>query len=381
MSAKLMQEGLAALRSGNAAQAQTLFQQITNGGTADTSTWLALAFARVNLGDTPGTLEAVDKSLTLDPRNVRALLFKADHLDRAGQTDAAVSFYQGALKVADGMQQVPPDVQQGLQRAQQVSEKRSREYEHHLMGALQEKGYTHEENSRFAEALDIAFGKKSVFYQQPTRFYYPGLPQQSFFPREQFPWIPALEAATDAIRGELLELLQDEGNFGPYLEHDGTVPQLNDGSNLGSSDWSAFYLWRDGEVVTENASRCPVTMAALEAAPMPMVPGQTPTVLFSKLAPGAAIPPHHGVLNTRLICHLPIIVPTDCGSLRVGNYQRAWREGEAIVFDDSMEHEAWNHSELPRVVLLLDIWRPELSQEERSRLTEMLQIVSAYGAS
>ena len=110
-----------------------------------------------------------------------------------------------------------------------------------------------------------------------------------------------------------------------------------------------------------------------------MVAGRTPSALFSKLAPGADIAPHHGVINTRLICHLPLIVPQDCGSLRVGNYAREWREGEALIFDDSIEHEAWNDSPLPRVVLLFDLWRPELDEEERRWVTETLLAADAYG--
>jgi aspartyl/asparaginyl beta-hydroxylase (cupin superfamily) len=121
-------------------------------------------------------------------------------------------------------------------------------------------------------------------------------------------------------------------------------------------------------------------MAALEQVPAPYVAGQTPCALFSKLAPGASIPPHHGVFTTRLICHLPLIVPENCGALRVGNYQREWREGEAFVFDDSVEHEAWNHSAQPRVVLLFDVWRPELTEEERHWVSQMLLAVDAYGA-
>jgi aspartyl/asparaginyl beta-hydroxylase (cupin superfamily) len=105
-----------------------------------------------------------------------------------------------------------------------------------------------------------------------------------------------------------------------------------------------------------------------------------PSALFSRLAPGARIVPHHGAVNTRLICHLPLIVPPDCGALRVGNYERAWREGEAFVFDDSMEHEAWNPSARERVVLLFDIWRPELTDEERHWVSQMLQAVDAYNS-
>ena len=217
-----------------------------------------------------------------------------------------------------------------------------------------------------------------MHYQEPTRYLFPGLPQIAFYPRETFPWLEALEAQTPAIRAELEALLAGEERFRPYLEQDPHSPQLNDRSNVGSMHWSAFYLWRDGALVEENAARCPATVAALEGVPGPDVPGQTPTALFSRLKPGTHIPPHNGMVNTRLICHLPIIVPPDCGELRVGNYVRPWVEGEAFVFDDSMEHEAINRSDRERVVLLFDIWRPELTEAERHWVRTLLQAVDSF---
>ena len=326
-------------------------------------------------------LAAVDTALVLQPRNIRALLFKADHLERMAESRKALSFYQGALRVAETMAQVPTDVEKGLQRASDICDRQAAQYEDYLLQKLQEKGYKESDSERFSEALAIAFGKKPVYYQQPTRFYYPGLAQRAFFKREEFPWLKAIEAETDVIRAELLQLMQDENCFSPYLEagHGADQPQFNDMSNVGSMDWSAFFLWKDGELIAENAARCPRTVAALSLAPQPMVAGRTPSALFSKLAPGADIAPHHGVINTRLICHLPLIVPQDCGSLRVGNYAREWREGEALIFDDSIEHEAWNDSPLPRVVLLFDLWRPELDEEERRWVTETLLAADAYG--
>ena len=89
-----------------------------------------------------------------------------------------------------------------------------------------------------------------------------------------------------------------------------------------------------------------------------------PTAMFSLLRPGARITPHNGMFNTRLICHLPLIVPPGCG-FRVGNEIREWEVGKLIVFDDSIEHEAWNDSDRDRVVLIFDVWRPELSAQER----------------
>lgn len=372
------QQGLAALKAGDAATARALFATLTQDGEADAPTWLALAFSCVGDDDFDAALEAVDGALALDPRNMRALLFKADHLDRMGQPRAALGFYRGALQVASQLDQVPPDVEQGLHRAARFSERYASDYRDYLLQALSAEGYQPGESERFAESLDLTFGQKRVHYQQPTRYYFPGLAQRAFFPRDQFPWLAQLEAETPAIRAELEAMLAVDGSFGPYLEAGGNAPELNDRSNLGSMDWSACYLWREGSLVEDNAARCPTTVAALEQVPLCKIPGQMPSALFSRLAPGATIVPHHGAVNTRLICHLPLIVPPDCGSLRVGNHEKSWREGEAFVFDDSMEHEAWNHSDRERVVLLFDVWRPELSADERHWVSRMLQAVYAY---
>jgi len=102
-------------------------------------------------------------------------------------------------------------------------------------------------------------------------------------------------------------------------------------------------------------------------------------VLFSLLRPGAHIAPHHGFMNGRYICHLPLIVPDDC-AMRVGSETRPWAEGKACVFDDSIEHEAWNrHADRLRVVLIFDVWRPELSGEERELIGAILNAVDDYG--
>ena len=99
--------------------------------------------------------------------------------------------------------------------------------------------------------------------------------------------------------------------------------------------------------------------------------------LYSVLEPGTHIAPHYGLLNTRLICHIPLILPPDC-ALRVGGETRPWQAGEALVFDDSFEHEAWNRSDRRRVVLLFEIWRPEISEAERSALTTIFESINEY---
>ena len=138
-----------------------------------------------------------------------------------------------------------------------------------------------------------------------------------------------------------------------------------------------YYLWREGAAHPEHLARCPRTVAALEAWPRCDVPGSTPSALFSILDAKTRIPPHTGVSNTRLIVHLPLIIPPGCG-FRVGAEQREWIPGKAFVFDDTMEHEAWNDSDVPRAVLIFDIWSPFVSEVERELVRSVTAGVGEY---
>jgi aspartyl/asparaginyl beta-hydroxylase (cupin superfamily) len=208
-------------------------------------------------------------------------------------------------------------------------------------------------------------------------FYFPGLPQRPFYERDEFDWLPRLEAQVPAIRAELDAVLADgDDGFQPYVERaEGRPAPAN--PLLDDPSWSAFFLWKNGEPVAANAARCPVTMAALAATPRPMIANWSPMGLFSVLRPGTHIRPHHGVLNTRLICHLPLIVPPGCG-IRVGAETREWCEGETLIFDDSFEHEAWNRGDATRVVLLFEVWRPEITADERAALTRIFELIDTY---
>ena len=107
------------------------------------------------------------------------------------------------------------------------------------------------------------------------------------------------------------------------------------------------------------------------------VAGHAPTAFFSILKPKTRIPPHTGVSNTRLVVHLPLFVPPGCG-FRVGSETREWRPGSAWVFDDTIEHEAWNDSDQPRAILIFDIWNPYLSAAERAIVREATCAVGEF---
>ena len=255
------------------------------------------------------------------------------------------------------------------------------EFAEFLQRRLADQGFNASSSRRLALSLDIMLGKKQVYQQQPMQFYFPELPQIQFFDRDQFPWLDVVEAATGDIRAELKEIMQQDSNaFAPYVEALATRARISSDAGLTASpQWSAFYLVRNGEVIERNAERCPKTMKAVEKVPFDRIPGKTPSVLFSQLLPGARIPPHTGFTNTRLICHLGVIVPEGCG-FRVGNETREWQEGKSWVFDDTIQHEAWNHSRHTRVILLFDIWRPELLAEERRLVSVLLEAITAYRA-
>jgi aspartyl/asparaginyl beta-hydroxylase (cupin superfamily) len=226
---------------------------------------------------------------------------------------------------------------------------------------------------RFAQALDIASGRRKLYVQRPTVFTYPELPHVQYYDPSAFPWAAAVEAATAAAREELQALLSAEGlgGFRPYIRvEDGAVRLDANKGLVESKDWSALFLSENGGRDERLVARCPKAWEALQQAPLVDIPGWGPTVMFSLLRAGARIAPHTGMFNTRLVCHLPLIVPSGC-FFRVGNEVQEWREGKLFIFDDTIEHEAWNDSGEDRVVLIFDIWRPELSAQERRELTAL----------
>jgi aspartyl/asparaginyl beta-hydroxylase (cupin superfamily) len=208
-------------------------------------------------------------------------------------------------------------------------------------------------------------------------YHYPSLAAIEFFDRADFPWLDDIEAATDEIRDEFIEILNAEEGFTPYISYPGDVP-VNQFAELNNSPrWSAFHLYKLGERIEENAAKCPKTMNALDCAPKPDLPGRTPAAMFSLLKPKTRIPPHTGVTNVRLVTHLALIVPEGC-RFRVGNDIRQWVPGKAWVFDDTIEHEAWNDSDQLRVVLIFDIWHPQLTPPERAMITALTAGVRAF---
>ena len=365
---------VAQLRAGNVAAARDVFAQLAASDMANAEVHMGLARAHHALGARQDALSAVDAALALEPRHIGALVLKGDWLDAQGQATAA-SFYQAALKCAARLAAVPREWEAPVAHAQAMCDRYTQRFESTLRAHLATVAPRFGAPSvRFAQSLDLLTGHKQIYPSAPRLYYFPELPTVQFFDRTQFPWLQRLEAATDAIRQELLAVLDDPNAFSPYVQSDTTRAMLNKGGMLDNPEWSACFLWKSGQRMDANADRCPATQAALTEASVVQIPGRSPSVLFSMMRPGAHIPAHHGFVNTRLIVHLPLIVPPGC-RFRVGNESREWIEGQAWLFDDTIEHEAWNPSDRTRVVLLFEVWRPELDAAERAYVSALFESI------
>ena len=369
----LLQQGVAALQQGRAREARSSLEQLTGAGSANPLAWLLLAIACRASQDLAAEEAAVDRLLQLDARSLRGLIMKADCRAANGDQGVARQYYRTAIGIADASG-APPDAASEIEHARRALSEIEDVFHAKRTRMMINRGFPPEAWSpRFRHALELAAGKRHQYYQRPTVFTYPELPQIQYYDPADFPWTPKIEAQTGVIRAELIELLkQGTDNFRPYIQaSDGAVRLDANKALVENRDWSALFLCENGEADQELMQRCPTTWTAVNEAPLARIPGWGPTVMFSLLKAGARIEPHTGMFNTRLVCHLPLIVPPGC-TFRVGNEVREWKEGELFIFDDTIEHEAWNNGSEDRVVLIFDIWRPELSEQERNELSALL---------
>eukprot|EP00639_Heterosigma_akashiwo_P000123 CAMPEP_0194579818 /NCGR_PEP_ID=MMETSP0292-20121207/13788_1 /TAXON_ID=39354 /ORGANISM="Heterosigma akashiwo, Strain CCMP2393" /LENGTH=196 /DNA_ID=CAMNT_0039432957 /DNA_START=112 /DNA_END=705 /DNA_ORIENTATION=+ len=170
------------------------------------------------------------------------------------------------------------------------------------------------------------------FRPTPTMFSFPGLASKPFYDPKDFPWVQT-------------------------LEH-------------------------------HFAAQCPKTADVLESIPGFMVGTPFSFAFFSTLHANSKIEAHCAPCNLRLRVHFPIIVPTSstlggnerpsCG-IRVADELRHWEEGKTMIFDDAYEHEVWNEGREERVLLLFDLWHPELVPEERGAIEEMFGFARSQG--
>lgn len=363
--------GVHALRKGDAAEAKGLLERAILASPGNPNLHINLATCLRALEDTDGESKALERALTLNPYFFEALMQRASLFERMGKTRHAARAYQRAISALRPEASLPPSFQPLMEHARRLIQSSLQELDACLQERMREVRARHAPASqdRVDDCLGAILGKNRIYVQQPMLVHFPRLPAIQFFDREQFPWLNRVEEATDDIRAELLGLLADaRSSFVPYIDYPDDEP-LNQWKELNRSQrWSALFLFKNGKRQDVIADRCPRTIAALDGAPVVDVPGSGPTSFFSLLEPHTRIPAHTGGTNTRVIVHVPLVVPPKCG-FRVGTQTREWQPGTALIFDDTIEHEAWNDSDEERIVLIFDIWNPLLTAAERELMT------------
>ncbi len=174
--------------------------------------------------------------------------------------------------------------------------------------------------------------------------------EPNFYRPEDFPWIKTLEDNWRTIRDEIQTLLaRDERRLSPYFINLSFPPK----------QWKTMgiYFWK--YKIHKNCRACPQTARLLES--LPNMTGGS----LSALEPGSNINPHHGDTNAIVRIHLGLSIPAgmpQCG-FQVGKEIREWREGKALLFCDAHPHSAWNHSDQRRIVLIVDVMKPEFASQ------------------
>lgn len=379
----LVMLGMIGLRTNKLTEAQQALERATRVNPRHAVARHYLARVYDGQGNLDAAVQMHQSAVALEPTQHVTRLHYGVALERAGHPDQAALQYSRALNDAQAQGRwenpstTPPLLRPLVENA--VLKVRAHRWQtfNTLLAPLRKK-YGGSELGRVEGALRIYLREESPQYlderQRPTFLYFPELPPFPYFDRKLFPWIPQFEAQTDSIRDELMNLLpsvsKSERVFGSVeLERQnlrGTEPS-----------WNGYYFYRHGVRREDNCSACPRTAEVLDSVPLSRVREHGPEVLFSVFTAGTHLLPHRGVTNTRIVAHLPLIVPTDC-ALNVGGHVHEWKEGEIVVFDDTYEHEAWNRSQNIRVVLIFDLWNPFLTEVERLAVADLIASMGDY---
>lgn len=374
---------LIALRRGQLAPAQALLDRSISVAPDHALTRHYLGRVHDAAGNADEAIAAHGAAIRLAPQLFVVRLHYAAALERAGQAELAAIQYFRAMQDAQAQgrwvseETTAPALRPMVEHAVQTVRATRKSTFANLLAPLRQQ-YGADSLARVEQCLRIYSHEEAPVYpdarQRPTFLYFPGLPPAAYLERSLFPWIEQLEAQTGAIRQELLQLLPSEAGRERVFTNE-AIEQVNLRGLHAPPSWNGYYFYRHGVRREDNCASCPVTAKTLQLLPLSHVREHGPEVLFSVFTAGTHLLPHRGVTNTRLVGHLPLIVPPEC-ALNVGGEIHEWREGRAVVFDDTYEHEAWNRSQQTRVVLIFDLWNPHLTEVERAAIA---QLVPAMG--
>ena len=357
-----------AFARGDVRQAASLLEVAAQRG-RNSTTLLRLAAVRRSLGDLGGALNAATAAVELSPRNFVSCLLLGSLREAMGALHGAQRAYRTACAHAPVDLSFQPAMERQFEWARQRAEaleewhKRLLEWQPRDVGS----DLTKDEEQRlrgFRTNLLENFNSGPV---APPVFMVPGIRRRNI--SILFDFLARANWSNRRMRSGTNFLPLQKGR--PKRFHRSCRASTRLRPTPRALVPGPIPLIRNGAIVEEFASRCPRTMEAVKKLDFPKLSLVSPTLCFSILEPNSRITPHSGITNARMIAHLPLIVPENC-ALRVGGEVREWETGKLMAFDDMTVHEAWNDSDRLRVVLIADLWRPELSQAERLGFTQLM---------
>lgn len=377
--------GLGALRSGELPQAERLLARAAELTPSDAALRYHLGRVRELRGDLRKAADDYAAACAAEPTQRVARLHLGSVLERLGEREQGNLHYARALREAQDAGEwldtrtTPPALATIVEHASRSVRASSRAMFERLIAPLAAR-YGRASLARVERCIRIYLNDELAARpdtrQQPTFLYFPDLPTTPYFDRASFPWVDAVEAETPRIRAELTALLHSERGSERVFSSDELERENLRGADTPPS-WTGYYFYRHGVRRDDHCAVCPATTAALAHVSLCHVREHGPEVLFSVFTAGTHLLPHRGVTNTRLVAHLPLIVPSDC-ALVVGGETHVWREGKMVVFDDTYEHEAWNRGTRTRVVLIMDVWNPHLTDVERAAVADLVASIGDF---
>ncbi|XP_072007937.1 aspartyl/asparaginyl beta-hydroxylase isoform X2 [Engystomops pustulosus] len=289
------------------------------------------------LGDNQKAKEVYEEVLTLDPKNGFAkvhygFILKADN------------------KIAESI----PYLKEGLLSGEPGTD--DGRFYFHLGDALQRVG------DQEAYTWYEAGHKKGHFASVWQRSLYnvDGLKAQPWWTAKETGYtdlVKALEANWKMIRDEGLAVMDE--TKGLFLPEDENLRE--------KGDWSQYTLWQQGRKNEKSCKAAPRTCSVLERFPE-STGCRRGQIKYSVMHPGTHVWPHTGPTNCRLRMHLGLVIPSQGCRIRCANDTRSWKEGKVLIFDDSFEHEVWQDADSYRLIFIVDVWHPELTQHQRRTL-------------
>lgn len=243
-----------------------------------------------------------------------------------------------------------------------------------LLKLLYPQGNVH----RFEEAIQLIARQTFNSTDKSSKFIYPGITHQPWYESHDYKDLKfvsdTLKKGFSDIENEWLAYLSSGHSIVPRYK-----PSEIFGETLKDKDenWKYYLIWRQGKFTEAALSLFPKTVNIVSKL-KPFLYPFAGEVVFIVMEPGVVLPPHTDDINISLTCHLGIKTPEGCG-IKVKGETRSWARGETLFFDNSFIHEAWNKGQENRVVLLLDLYHPELTKIEKNLLQLALKYFNLIG--